>query len=296
MRTFLRRWFYGGMRNIKTAISVMLCIIISNLLNLNNPLFVIIGAIVSMQGSINESYQNGINRILGTIFGAVIGIMFFQISPHNILLIGLGTVFIIYFNNRLKMNKSIVISLIVFCSIMLNADGNVFLYSSFRVIDTTVGIIVAFVVNILIFRPSHKEKINIILNEMIGYLDTQLYEYFKDDISFEINEYNQRLSTLKQVFEVYKSELLIMDKNYEEEEKLIKCIMLLEEIHHNIQTIVSFDKQISKSSAELIKKQFNINIETIIYSEDDLFMVYNYHIKNIIFDLIKLKQFQGYNL
>ena len=115
-----------GMRNIKTAISVMLCIIISNILNLNNPLFVIIGAIVSMQGSINESFQNGINRILGTIFGAIIGIVFFHISHQNILLIGLGTVFIIYVNNRLNWNKSIVISLIVFCSIMLNTDENVF--------------------------------------------------------------------------------------------------------------------------------------------------------------------------
>lgn len=274
----------------------MLCIIISNILNLNNPLFVIIGAIVSMQGSINESYQNGINRILGTVFGAVIGILFFQISPQNILLIGLGTVFIIYFNNRLKLNKSIVISLIVFCSIMLNHDENVLLYSSFRVIDTTIGIVVAFLVNIFVFRPSHKEKITTILNQMIEYLDIELNEYFTQNISFEIDEYNQKLLALKHAFEIYKSELLIMDKNYEEEEIIIKCIMLLEEIYHNMQVIINFDKQISKSSATLIKKHLNITIEDVVSSQEDLFMVYNYHIKNIVYDLMKLKQIQGYNL
>ncbi len=285
-----------GMRNIKTAISVMLCIIISNILNLNNPLFVIIGAIVSMQGSINESFQNGINRILGTIFGAIIGIVFFHISHQNILLIGLGTVFIIYVNNRLNWNKSIVISLIVFCSIMLNTDENVFLYSGFRVIDTTIGIIVAFLVNIFVFRPSHKEKISVILNEMIGFLDNGLEEYFKNDIPFEIIQYDKKLLELKQAFHIYKSEFLIIDKDYDEEEILIKSIILLEEIHHNIQIIANFDKQISKTSADLIKKHLSISIETIVLSQEDLFMVYNYHIKNIIYDLIKLRQIQGYNL
>ena len=93
------------MRNIKTAISVVICIVISNLLNLNNPIFVIIGAIVSMQGSINESYQSGINRILGTVFGAMVGMLFYQISPNNTLLIGLGTILKIHINNKLKWNK-----------------------------------------------------------------------------------------------------------------------------------------------------------------------------------------------
>lgn len=105
------------MRNIKTAISVVICIVISNLLNLNNPIFVIIGAIVSMQGSINESYKSGINRILGTVFGAMVGMLFYQISPNNTLLIGLGTILIIHINNKLKWNKSIVITLIVFAQL-----------------------------------------------------------------------------------------------------------------------------------------------------------------------------------
>lgn len=42
---------------------------------------------------------------------------------------------------------------------MLNTQENVFVYSAFRVIfDTTIGIIVAFSVNLLVFRPKHKGK------------------------------------------------------------------------------------------------------------------------------------------
>lgn len=140
---------------------------------MNNPIFVIIGAIVSMQGSINESYKSGINRILGTVFGAMVGMLFYQISPNNTLLIGLGTILIIHINNKLKWNKSIVNTLIVFCSIMLNTEENVFMYSAFRVIDTTIGIIVAFSVNLLVFRPKHKEKISTILEHLISYLDKE---------------------------------------------------------------------------------------------------------------------------
>ncbi len=284
------------MRNIKTSISVVIAIMISNILNLNNPIFVIIGAIVSMQGSINESYQSGINRILGTIFGAIVGMMFFKISSNNIILIGIGTILIIFINNRLKWNKSIVISLIVFCSIMLNTEENVFVYSAFRVIDTTIGIIVAFSVNLLVFRPKHNEKISSILEHLIEYLDKEFYEYFILDIPFELKEYSDKLNEIKQSYEVYKSEFLIGDKNYKEEELIIKSMMLLEEIYHNINVIQNFDKQISKSSANIIKKHLNLNIFNTVSSEDDTFMVYNYHIKNIVFDIVKLKELQGYNL
>ncbi len=131
---------------------------------------------------------------------------------------------------------------------------------------------------------------------MIGFLDNGLEEYFKNDIPFEIIQYDKKLLELKQAFHIYKSEFLIIDKDYDEEEILIKSIILLEEIHHNIQIIANFDKQISKTSADLIKKHLSINIETIVLSQEDLFMVYNYHIKNIIYDLIKLRQIQGYNL
>lgn len=286
----------GGMRNIKTAISVVICIIISNILNLNNPIFVIIGAIVSMQGSINESYKSGINRILGTVFGAMVGMLFYQISPNNTLLIGLGTILIIHINNKLKWNKSIVITLIVFCSIMLNTEENVFMYSAFRVIDTTIGIIVAFSVNLLVFRPKHKEKISTILEHLISYLDKELYEYFVLNIPFELKEYSDKLNEINQSYEIYKSEFLSGEKNYKEEELIIKSLMLLDEIYHNINIIQNFDKQISKSTANIIKKHLEIDIYNTISSEDDLFMVYNYHIKNIIFDLVKLKELQGYNL
>jgi len=116
------------------------------------------------------------------------------------------------------------------------------------------------------------------------------------DIPFELKEYSDKLNEIKQSYEVYKSEFLIGDKNYKEEELIIKSMMLLEEIYHNINVIQNFDKQISKSSANIIKKHLNLNIFNTVSSEDDTFMVYNYHIKNIVFDIVKLKELQGYNL
>lgn len=47
----------------------------------------------------------------------MVGMLFYQISPNNTLLIGLGTILIIHINNKLKWNKSIVITLIVFAQL-----------------------------------------------------------------------------------------------------------------------------------------------------------------------------------
>ncbi len=107
---------------------------------------------------------------------------------------------------------------------------------------------------------------------------------------------DDKLNEINQSYEIYKSEFLSGEKNYKEEELIIKSLMLLDEIYHNINIIQNFDKQISKSTANIIKKHLEIDIYNTISSEDDLFMVYNYHIKNIIFDLVKLKELQGYNL
>ncbi|WFD11220.1 FUSC family protein [Tepidibacter hydrothermalis] len=140
-----------GMRNIKTAIAVSLSVAISRFLNMEYPFYAAIAAIISMQTTIGESFKVGRNRMLGTILGAMVGVIFYFINPSSIIAIGIGITVVIYMCNLFGWNKSVSIAGIVFCVIMTNLDGRdpVF-YGLNRIVDTFIGITIAVLVNYFI--------------------------------------------------------------------------------------------------------------------------------------------------
>jgi len=99
--------FKIGMRNIKTALSVGICILFFQFLGISDGIQAAIAAIICLKSSLQNSIQTGVERVIGTVIGAVLGIlalllienMDFQIST---LLAIVGVVLIIYLCNILK--------------------------------------------------------------------------------------------------------------------------------------------------------------------------------------------------
>lgn len=148
-----------GMRNVKTAIAVLLCILILHPFQMESPFYACIAAVITMQNTVEDSYETGINRIIGTLIGAVIGLILCYISPQNSLLIFIGAVLVVYAANLLDKKGCTSIALIVFLAIMLNiADAPPFYYSTMRVIETILGILVSVLVNTFMFNPQRKKK------------------------------------------------------------------------------------------------------------------------------------------
>lgn len=147
-----------GMRNIKTAIAVLISILISRLLKTEYPFYTAIASVISMQSSVEASFKAGKNRMLGTVVGAVVGFVCASVRPGSALLSGIGIIAVIYLCNLLNWKESASIACIVFCAIMLNLKGSSpILYSINRIIDTFVGIIVAVSVNYFIKPPKNSK-------------------------------------------------------------------------------------------------------------------------------------------
>ena len=137
-----------GMRNIKTALSVGICIIILRLSNFDSAFYACIAAVITMQTTVENSFQTGKNRLIGTIIGTIIGIIFSYIAPHSTILTITGVSLIIYITNILHENKSTNIACVVFLAIMINLKNTSPLhYGINRFIETAIGIIVAVLVN-----------------------------------------------------------------------------------------------------------------------------------------------------
>lgn len=146
-----------GLRNIKTVTVILICLIIYNLLE-RNPFLACTEAILTLQGTMDESVKVGTDRIFATVFGGVIGIIF--ISIHNIvgwhytnfILAPLGIFIIIYMCSKIiKRPEFVVVACVCFLGINIDfapTHQTIDLTSSvLKMGDTLLGVIIAMIIN-----------------------------------------------------------------------------------------------------------------------------------------------------
>lgn len=150
------------MRNLKTCLSVALCILILGLLGFRQPFFACMTAAFTMQANVATSFKAGLNRFLGTLAGAVIGtglafLGTFLPLEHlsvQVIVIPSGLMFIIYFLNRLQLREAIFIASIVYFDLMLRVDPAAISHYAFsRTALTAFGAVVALLVNRYVYPP-----------------------------------------------------------------------------------------------------------------------------------------------
>lgn len=148
-----------GLRNIKTAISTTLCIILYLFVD-RNPTFACIGAVFGMDNNIRASWKTGGNRLIGTVIGGFLGMGFFFIQlqfPYkwmSILLLFFGIIVLIYISQLLQVPGAIQAGSVVFYIVMLNTPVDQYVgYALNRMVDTGIGVIVSVCINMLITRP-----------------------------------------------------------------------------------------------------------------------------------------------
>ena len=142
-----------GARNLKTSLSVFICIIVFELLGRSSAFFACIAAMMCMQDTVENSYKMGKNRMLGTFLGAIVGL----------LLTAIGTTIAIYLCILFNCKGAINSACIVVFAIMTNLKGvGSYDYAFNRILDTFIGVIIAIIINRLVYPYQKKteEKTN----------------------------------------------------------------------------------------------------------------------------------------
>ncbi len=153
-----------GLRTIKTAIAVFLCLLFFP----SEPFFACMTAVFCVQDTVSNSINMAINRALGTALGAVVGLTFliicrflnYKITTYFIskfliyLTIAIGIILVIYLCNLIQKNGAINIACIVFLAVTtVHAFGRPIYYALNRIIETLFGIFIALIVNKFISPP-----------------------------------------------------------------------------------------------------------------------------------------------
>ena len=176
----LKKYFNIGMRTLKTALCVMVCLSIYELLSFvstlfeggsvykfiniailnGSPSFACIAAVICMQDTVERSKQIALSRVIGSIVGGSFALVFLRLNfliLHGriyILLSVIGVIAIICICNFLKNPISVSISVITFLIIFVGTDVVTPIYFAFnRVVGTLVGAMTALVINKYISQP-----------------------------------------------------------------------------------------------------------------------------------------------
>jgi len=151
-----------GPRNIKTAISCVLCAALYLIIG-RNPTFACIGAVFGTGADMPDSKLNGGNRFFGTIIGGVLGMLLFrlyivfypdgQTRPIILLFVCIGVFLLVILCNVCRWPGGVQPGGVVLSILLFNTPVDTFVsYSVNRIIDTGIGVAIALFISWLIPR------------------------------------------------------------------------------------------------------------------------------------------------
>ena len=151
-----------GLRNLKSAFSAALCAAVYYLID-RNPTFACIGAVYGTGNDMGHSWQQGGNRLIGTVIGGFLGMGLFWFyllldppGDQRVLLIPLtfvGVVVLICLAQMFHWPTAVQPGSVVLCIILFNTPVDTYVsYALNRMVDTGVGVAVSMVINYLLPR------------------------------------------------------------------------------------------------------------------------------------------------
>ncbi|MDT2759356.1 FUSC family protein [Enterococcus xiangfangensis] len=157
--------FRLGMRTLKTALAVMLCILLFQVTDRGSPLIAALAAVFSLRQDLNTSISFGRSRVLGNSLGGLLALIFYYIQSFfkndfyvELIILPLFVILVIVLSDGLNNNSGIISAIATMLLIALSIpQGESFLYALNRVLDTFIGTIIGISLNGVI-SPQTDEK------------------------------------------------------------------------------------------------------------------------------------------
>ncbi|UOY91818.1 aromatic acid exporter family protein [Ectobacillus sp. JY-23] len=148
-----------GARILKTGIAITLALYASMLLKLPSPVFAGISAVFAIQPSLYRSYLTVLEQLQANVIGAVFSIAFVLLFGNNPFIIGLTAVLVIMLAKQLRMENTIAVALVTVIAIMEYHGPNFLNFSLLRFVTIMVGVLAAFLVNLVFMPPKYETKL-----------------------------------------------------------------------------------------------------------------------------------------
>lgn len=133
----------------RAALSAGLALAIAQLLELQYPLYALIGAVIVTDLSPAQTRQLAWQRLAGTVLGATVGAAICQFLPSGPATIGFSILVAMFLSHLLRLQGAAKVTGYVCGIVMLDFQGDPWSYALSRLIETVLGIGVALLVSFI---------------------------------------------------------------------------------------------------------------------------------------------------
>lgn len=173
-----------GARMLKTGIAVTLALYISMWLHLSSPVIAAVAAIFAMQPSIYRSWRYFLDQLQTNTLGAVLALIAGLVFSNEPIAVGLVCIIVIMICLKLKMGDTIGLTLVTVIVVMEASGQWQFALTRFSL--SLIGIVSAFLINILLFPPKPKvqftAQIQTTFDQMSLLMRTAISDEIKENI------------------------------------------------------------------------------------------------------------------
>ena len=157
--------FRLGMRTLKTAIAVMLCILLFQFFHRGSPMIACLAAVFSLRQDLNTSLSFGKSRIIGNTLGGFLALLYVLAQDYfpnqhlvELLLLPLLVIIVIVVSDGINNNAGIISATATLLMISLSIpQSDSFQYAMERVMDTFIGTFIAIGLNVFL-QPKPAEE------------------------------------------------------------------------------------------------------------------------------------------
>ena len=205
--------FHIGMRTLKTAIAVVVSMIIVEFYGATTSklIFAMLGAMAAVQPTFKESIESCLSQTIGVLFGALAGVVLLTFPLHPLVNVGVGMVLVITLYNVLRIHFSPSIPCFILVTLCTTPDIQPISYALGRVWDTTIGLGVGFLINTLFFPYNNSRLIRGNMENLAQELIAFLEDLFDgNDVLPDLNVINKKLSEIDRQLKIFANQKLLM--------------------------------------------------------------------------------------
>jgi uncharacterized membrane protein YgaE (UPF0421/DUF939 family) len=247
-----------------------------------------LGAMAAVHPTFKESLESCLTQTIGVIFGALIGVFLLLLKLPHFAATGIGIILVITLYNMLHIHFSP--SLPCFIVVMLCTTENIqpVTYALGRIWDTTIGLTVGLLVNLLIFPYDNSLQIRSTMKSLDQEILSFLEDMFDgDDRLPDATQTARKMSDLEHQMKIFSDQKLILHLSRQKEElavlklcerkakELVSRMEILSQVEHPGRLNDNNRKLLSKLGAKIREPRF-------AKDGNELDIVTNYHVRQIL--------------
>lgn len=205
--------FHIGMRTLKTAVAVILSMVIVNAFGTTDSrlIFAMLGAMAAVQTTFKDSWESSLTQIVGVLFGAVLSAGLVLLPIHRLAVAGIGIILVITLYNAVGIRFSPVLPCLIVVTMCVSPDIHPMAYALGRVWDTTIGLTVGMLINTLVFPYDNSRRIRRTIESLDKELIVFLEELFDGDKALpDAESMSRKVAEIQAQLTIFENQKLLL--------------------------------------------------------------------------------------